>query len=155
MRRKTFEEAGYKQDTQFVVVSDDAEHPLGTVLSVLGDLENHFIALTDGEDFWWYDLNSVGVTIKVIEEGRPIKAQPKINMTRELPSEEGLYFWCDDMNSAEYSMNTIPVINTITHGKAGLLAHLRDGKIEFPSIIGGYWAKVDKSMFEFEGENNA
>ena len=72
-----------------------------------------------------------------------------IKMTKEMPTEEGLYFWCDDINSSDYSMNTIPVINTITHGKAGLLAQLRDGKIEFPSIIGGYWAKVDKDQFEF------
>lgn len=64
----------------------------------------------------------------------------KIKMTKELPTEEGSYFWAPEA-WCEPVMGEIDYDGDFDNGLC----------TEKPETMGGYWAKVDQSMFEFEG----
>jgi hypothetical protein len=72
--------------------------------------------------------------------------KPKIKMTKTLPTEAGFYYnihsWGDSVQIAEIELRG-----------AGLICFIGDNSCGIGvGDVGGYWAKVDQSMFEFEGE---
>jgi hypothetical protein len=69
--------------------------------------------------------------------------KPKIKMTKTLPSDVGQYYYCLDRN---FSVNIVDV----EKGLNGLYCNNR--AVINVARMDGYWAKVDESMFEFEGE---
>ena len=79
-----------------------------------------------------------------------------IKMTKELPTEEGYYYWAEnpdevpDILEVEYqSSSSRCMYEFITHEPKELCAILGEvcRAVEY---LGGYWAKVDKDQFEFE-----
>lgn len=63
-----------------------------------------------------------------------------IKMTKELPTEEGWYYFSSEVGET-------PLIGEID-GQGDFYC---DDKYIAASSLGGYWAKVDKDQFEFEG----
>lgn len=67
----------------------------------------------------------------------------KIKMTKALPAEAGLYYWSEGQGQ-EIEIVEVDVFR-------GWLAVDRIESGYFTvSRLGGYWAKVDQSIFEFE-----
>lgn len=72
-----------------------------------------------------------------------------IKMTKELPTDAGLYLWsksglADDIESVSVCFTE----NPISQQKDFYSSTMRYGVVRC-SVIGGYWAKVDKDQFEF------
>lgn len=67
-----------------------------------------------------------------------------ITLTKELPTEEGCYFWCKSKDSE--LVEVVVVLNNVS------LVAIR-GVTTFASFAGGYWAKVEKEHFIFEGDD--
>ena len=73
--------------------------------------------------------------------------QPKIKMAKTLPSEAGRYYF------AESEGHCTKIVDVYaTGGASGSLIFCEGHKYGSVGLTGGYWAKVDESMFEFEGE---
>ena len=74
-------------------------------------------------------------------------ARPKIKMTKTLPTEIGQYYF-----SQFASFEIIHIAEITRDSYTGhMLAEIDNFKCSAVHH-GGYWAKVDHSMFEFEGE---
>jgi hypothetical protein len=73
------------------------------------------------------------------------EVKPKIKMTKTLPSEAGQYFWSEGRGFEVDISDVFLIVGSlfIDRGESG------NFRVE---LMGGYWAKVDQSMFEFEGE---
>ena len=86
----------------------------------------------------------------------PPSDQPKIKMTKTLPSEVGRYFWSDNIFYADIKICSVysnkyyadkinkPDCDDLFVVSAGLLNPQKC------IDIGGYWAKVEPYQFEFE-----
>ena len=72
--------------------------------------------------------------------------KPKIKMTKERPSESGWYFY-----TLIEGMLPVTVFVDDQLQREGNMINGRAQMIDVADI-GGYWAKVDQSMFEFEGK---
>jgi hypothetical protein len=73
--------------------------------------------------------------------------KPKIKMTRTLPTEVGQYYF-----SQFASLEIIHIAEITRDSYTGhMIAEIGGCKLSTVHH-GGYWAKVDESMFEFEGE---
>jgi hypothetical protein len=70
--------------------------------------------------------------------------QPKIKMTKTLPTDFSMYLWCEGSGGEMVSTYVFMYPDGPKVAHNGDLVYCRD--------LGGYWAKVDQSMFEFEGE---
>ena len=73
-------------------------------------------------------------------------SKPKIKMTKKLPSEAGQYYW--SLNGAYIELQDVENCMINKH----LCCYRAESGILSIEKMGGYWAKVDESMFEFEGE---
>jgi len=69
-------------------------------------------------------------------------SKPKIKMTKTLPCEAGYYYWASGYPGS-------PVTIIFCHNDGDVKS---DNGYSDAADVGGYWAKVDESMFEFEGE---
>ena len=78
-----------------------------------------------------------------------------IKMTKELPTEEGWYYWAEnpdkvpDILEVEYQSSSVGFnYEFFAHDPKRLCALVGDNdrSVEY---LGGYWAKVDKDQFEF------
>lgn len=70
----------------------------------------------------------------------------KIKLTKKLPTEEGSYFWAESLGSTIHMAN-------VTRDKYTGYMNAEIGGFKFSAIHhSGYWAKVEKDHFEFEGE---
>jgi hypothetical protein len=71
--------------------------------------------------------------------------KPKIKMTKTLPSDEGYYYYrpdySDDVEIVYVEISPLSERMVIVRPHCGNIP-----------VNSGYWAKVDESMFEFEGE---
>ena len=72
-------------------------------------------------------------------------SKPKIKMTKALPSEAGQYYWSEG-RGFEVDISDVFLIAGSLFIDRGESGNFRVG------LMGGYWAKVEESMFEFEGE---
>ena len=73
--------------------------------------------------------------------------KPKIEMTKELPSEEGFYYWSADSSKEVEGVH----VRWMRYSyRPPRLVVGNDAVVS----MGGYWAKVDQSMFEFEEKSN-
>lgn len=74
------------------------------------------------------------------------EVNPKIKMTKALPSGIGRYYW-------SYSGGEIDILMVENCSKSVKIlgCDLGESGILSTEELGGYWAKVDQSMFEFEG----
>ena len=76
-------------------------------------------------------------------------AKPKIKMTKELPSECGKCYWCRYGDNSDIEI--VYVVESPFKSPSNLFSIVRHHGLLRCDIVGGYYAKVDKSMFEFEG----
>ena len=69
----------------------------------------------------------------------------KIKLTKELPTEEGLYYHTHGKGK---NINLYDVFKSTKRNGFFVYSFLADRRVE---DYGGYWAKVDQAMFEVEG----
>ena len=88
------------------------------------------------------------VDIEQVDEPVFDITKPKIKLTKTLPTEEGFYYWSSPHKSS-------PVILYMCFfdgdGDTDELCSQDFEDYLSASTLGGYWAKVDQSMFEIEG----
>ena len=75
----------------------------------------------------------------------PPDKKPKIKMTKELPTEAGEHFF-----SCYGSFDNIQMVD-VDSELGRFVGYVGDFSLGPVDVIGGYWAKVDKDQFEFEG----
>jgi hypothetical protein len=111
------------------------EHVEGLVMK----LSERLSQMHDSGDVGNY-LGGFAEMAEVLED-----AKPKIKMTKTLPGEEGWYYWSEGVGHEVeiYDVELRCGSLFIDRGDSGYLR---------VNLMGGYWAKVDQSMFEFEGE---
>lgn len=72
-------------------------------------------------------------------------AKPKIKMTKALPTESGWYYYA----VVEGMLPRVVFVDDELQREGNII----NGRAQMIHIgsVGGYWAKVDESMFAFEG----
>ena len=73
-------------------------------------------------------------------------SKPKIKMTKTLPAEVGKYYY-----SPNTHVGNIKIL-TLSEGREAGDFITDSSWFAIASELRGYWAKVEESMFEFEGE---
>lgn len=70
-----------------------------------------------------------------------------IKMTKELPTEAGYYYFCGE----EHDFEIVEVESSRLHNGGALYVDCHEAGLVDVERLGGYWAKVDKDQFDFEG----
>lgn len=107
---------------------------------------------SDGEDYdsdsWKFMDDGMVCGSAMSEVLKKIDVPSKIRMTKELPTEVGFYYWCGE---DKQDIEIVEVESSKLHNGGALYVDCCEAGLVDADRLGGYWAKVEKGQFEFEG----